>query len=411
MGLEYRSSHSVAPTFSTKPPKREWQAMLFETESGLAIYHLATEEKSITAIRPFINGIGTDHYVIVASLAGHDCLFIKNFQKGSKIKYHTFSLRRDSEYNKAIAVFRKHSITADILTAHAELANIVKDMTSSNASFTNRGLFSTYYLEERMFKEISRKKRNVQKEARPVLLDVLRISDSKDRVVSVLRSLGYDMQKEGNGYSLSIDGMDVSSIIVTDHSELDVKQGDVIPSMQAVAELRNHEWVMLTNGRIWRMYSSKVSSASTNYFEVDLEQVDDEKDLRMQYFVAIFGARSLQVKNETSHLETIHQGSMAYASELEEDMRDKIFDGKMFIMLVRGVLDHDKGRMYDVSELEDAKKMAIRILYRLLFILYAESRFLLPMEHSEYKKVSMLSMRDSLDSFKKMKSRVRAGTI
>ena len=400
LGLQYGSGHRVAPTFSTKPPRQEWQAVLFETESGLAIYHLITKEKSITTVRPFMDGIGGNHYVIVVSLADHDCLFIRNFQKGSKVKYHTFPLRKDSEYNRATTIFRKHRITADILTAHAGLANIVRDMTSSNAFFTNRGLFSTYYLEKRMFKEITRKKRNLDREANPVL-DVLRSVDGKERIPLLLKSLGYDMKKSNNGYSLSIDGKGASSIIVTDHRELDVKHGDVIPSMQAVAELRNHEWVMLTNGRIWRMYSSKVSSASTNYFEVDLEQADDVKDARIRYFVAIFGAKSLHTKNNVSQLDVIHEGSVAYASELEANMRNEIFDGDMFTMLVRGVLDHDKDKEYSRSELDSAKRMAIRILYRLLFILYAESRYLLPVDHSEYKKISMLSMRDGLESFQK----------
>ena len=396
MGLEYNSGHHVAPTFSTKPPKKSWQAVMFETESGLAIYHLATSEKSITTIRPFMDGIGVDHYVIVASLRDHDCLFVRNFQKGSKIKYHTFPLRKDTDYEKARAIFRKHNITVDTLMAHAGLANIVKDMESSSASFTNRGLFSTYYLEERMFKEIVRKKRNLGREAGPIL-DVLR-THSGD-VVPMLNALGYNLEKTDNGYALLIDGNTVSMAVVTDRVELDVKYGDSIPSMQAVAELTGHEWVMLTNGRIWRMYSSKVQSASTNYFEVDLEKADDAKDGRIQYFVAIFSAKSMRMKDRTSHLDEIHIGSIAYASELEEDMRDKIFNGEMFTMLVRGVLDHDGSRVYGRHELANAKKTAIRILYRLLFILYAESRYLLPIDHHEYKKVSMLSIRDNLESF------------
>ena len=396
MGLEYDSGHHVAPTFSTKPPKKSWQAVMFETESGLAIYHLATSEKSITTVRPFMDGIGVDHYVIVASLRDHDCLFVRNFQKGSKIKYHTFPLRKDTDYEKARAIFRKHNITVDTLMAHAGLANIVKDMESSSASFTNRGLFSTYYLEERMFKEIVRKKRNLGREAGPIL-DVIRTHPGE--VVPMLNALGYNLEKTSSGYALLIDGNVVSMAVVTDRVELDVKYGDSIPSMQAVAELTAHEWVMLTNGRIWRMYSSKVQSASTNYFEVDLEKVDDTKDSRIQYFVAIFGARSMRMKDKTSHLDEIHIGSIAYASELEEDMRDKIFNGEMFTMLVRGVLDHDGSREYDRHELASAKKTAIRILYRLLFILYAESRYLLPVDHHEYKKVSMLSMRDNLESF------------
>ena len=398
MGLEYNSGHDVSPMLSTKPPKRGWRAVMFESESGLAIHHLITSEKSITSLRPFIDKISVDHYVIMVSLTDHDCLFIRNFQKGSKTKYHTFPLHKDSDYTKAEAMFRKYNITSDTLTAHAALASIVRDMASSSASFTNRGMFSTYYLEERMFKDMHRSKRGLEKEADRVL-EVLRADDTNQRVEPVLRALGYELRERDNGYTLLINGSAVSVAVVTDRTELDIKHGDAIPSMQAVAELGCHEWIMLTNGRIWRMYSSKVSSASTNYFEVDLGMVDDAKDDRIKYFVAIFGANSLQVKDKTTHIDMIREGSATYASELEEDMRNKIFNGEMFVMLVRGVLNHDANKTYNRAELESAKRTAIYILYRMLFILYAESRYLLPVDHPNYRKVSLLSMRNGLESF------------
>ncbi len=399
IGLDYELGYEVSPTFSTKPPRTGWQALFFEVDSRLGIYHLNTHEKSISALRTFVGGIKADHFVITASLKDHDCLFIKNFRRGNKTKYHTFSLRKDSEYKKAIAVFRKYTLTTDILTAHAGLADILKDMATSSESFTNRGLFSTYYLENRMFKDlVHTKKRKIIKEVIPVL-EALRTPEQK--IISLLKALGYELREKKNGYTLLVNEIPASSIVVSDRHNLDVRYDEGVPSMQAVAALSDHEWVMLTNGRIWRMYSSKVSSASTNYFEVDLEQVDDEKDIRLQYFVAIFGALSLQVVNGTSQLDSIHEGSTMHASELEDDMRSKIFDGNMFVMLIRGVLDHNPKKRYKRIELEDAKEKAIRILYRLLFILYAESRFLLPVDHTKYRNVSMLSMRDGLDSYEK----------
>ena len=46
---------------------------------------------------------------------------------------------------------------------------------------------------------------------------------------------------------------------------------DVAPSYRAVAELRNTPWVILTDGITWRLYTSKVSASTTNYFEINLE--------------------------------------------------------------------------------------------------------------------------------------------
>ena len=32
------------------------------------------------------------------------------------------------------------------------------------------------------------------------------------------------------------------------------------------------DWAILTNGRIWRLYSAKTHSSATNYYEIDLEE-------------------------------------------------------------------------------------------------------------------------------------------
>jgi hypothetical protein len=57
--------------------------------------------------------------------------------------------------------------------------------------------------------------------------------------------------------------------------------------------------------------------------------------------------------------------------------------------------------MYSEEELSQAKTLALKMLYRLLFVLYAESRGLLPVENTRYKEFSLEFLRPRLASFEK----------
>jgi hypothetical protein len=83
-----------------------------------------------------------------------------------------------------------------------------------------------------------------------------------------------------------------------------------------------------------------------------------------------------------------------YAKEIEDNIRSKIFDKQLFLNLARAVLDFSPKKIYSQKELLDAKRFALRLLYRVLFILYAESRALLPVNNPSYREVSMESLRE-----------------
>jgi hypothetical protein len=68
---------------------------------------------------------------------------------------------------------------------------------------------------------------------------------------------------------------------------------------------------------------------------------------------------------------------------------------------VRAILGHRNSRKYTDDELGEAKKKALKLLYRLLFILYAESRRLLPVRNPRYIQVSMGSIRERLAAMEK----------
>ena len=168
-----------------------------------------------------------------------------------------------------------------------------------------------------------------------------------------------------------------------------------LPATGAVAELKNRSWVILTNGVVWRLYTNRISASTTNYFEVNLQQKDKYV---IKYLVAIFGAASYS--GMSPNINTFFEESQTKARALEDDMRAKMLkpDG-LFLDIVKGVVDHNRRKKFTSEDLSSAKKHALTILYRVWFILYAESRNMLPTRHKDYQPISMSSLRGKLDAY------------
>ena len=172
--------------------------------------------------------------------------------------------------------------------------------------------------------------------------------------------------------------------------------GRVAPSYRAVSELRQTPWVILTDGITWRLYTSRVSASTTNYFEINLGV---RKDIVLRYLVAIFGATLYADRDGKAGIDVIFDDGKNYVQELEENLAERILkpDG-VFVDLVKGILDHNGRRKYTNEDLQDAKETALKIMYRLWFLMYAESRDLLPVKDQKYTPLSLMSLRSSLDN-------------
>ena len=189
------------------------------------------------------------------------------------------------------------------------------------------------------------------------------------------------------------------SITITDADDFSIRknESDVAPSYTAVATLRKSLWAILTNGRKWRLYSAKISASSTNYFEILL---DPEQDNITKYLIVLFGAESFEEKDEKRDVDIFFDESKNHSTQLEESMSEKIMksDG-LFLDIVKGVLGHNMKKTFSSEELESAKQTSLKIMYRVWFLAYAESRNLLPTRDKKYKPVSLQSIRSHLDSY------------
>nr|WP_229774197.1 N-6 DNA methylase [Halocalculus aciditolerans] len=150
------------------------------------------------------------------------------------------------------------------------------------------------------------------------------------------------------------------------------------------------EWGVLTNGRKWRLYGTK-DYATEIYYEVDLPELLESGTLeQFKYFYAFFRPDAFRKTGGTSFLDTVWNESETAARELGEDLQDNVFTALR--VLGEGFLRTNDGLELDPEDeagLAELKEQSLVLLYRLMFVLYAESRDLIHPENP--------AMRDEYD--------------
>ncbi|WP_323677368.1 TaqI-like C-terminal specificity domain-containing protein [Halorubellus sp. PRR65] len=148
------------------------------------------------------------------------------------------------------------------------------------------------------------------------------------------------------------------------------------------------QWGILTDGKKWRLYGTK-DYATEIYYEVDLPELLTTGDLEaFKYFYAFFRPDAFRETAGTTFLDTVWNESETAAQELGEDLQNNVFTalrvlGEGFIHT--NDLDIDPN---DAEAREELKEQSLVLLYRLMFVLYAESRGLIhpedPASQAEY---------------------------
>jgi hypothetical protein len=183
---------------------------------------------------------------------------------------------------------------------------------------------------------------------------------------------------------------------------------DRVPSNQIIRYLTSADtqsegrirWGILTNGRFWRLYYNRARSKSEDYLEIDLPlalelpgfqtELFSTTDKKAQDWVKVF---YLLFKREAFLREreekTFHERALAQAryweAEVAKDLGDIVFR-EVFPSLLSSLKDNDPQMpsALDDTYLEELRDNALTLLYRLLFVLYAEDRNLLPVYDSKY---------------------------
>jgi type I restriction-modification system DNA methylase subunit len=226
----------------------------------------------------------------------------------------------------------------------------------------------------------------------------LYLSEKKDKAVGGLCAYPWDR---------SLDNID---------DVRDPERGARIPGQYVVRLLEkgNLPWIVVTNGKFWRLYTEKTHSKATEFYEVDLEEILAMEDPQeaFRYFWLLFRAEAFRPKphsiegetKEVCLLDYLLLESETYARELGEKLKDNVFKN-IFPKLAKGFIVRmgGPGKYLTMSEKERDEELSqvfrgtLTFLYRVLFLNFAESRDLLPVrEVRGYWEVSLQKMKDEI---------------
>ncbi len=160
------------------------------------------------------------------------------------------------------------------------------------------------------------------------------------------------------------------------------------PSYQIDFYLRGADkfWGILTNGGQWRLYHRQTSYRLDTFYEVDLAALLSENgDLEtFRYFYCLFRRDAfVPDASGTSLLDLVLRESQQYTIAVSDDLKNRVYDALR--LLIGGFLNFPRNGFDKANPpLNEIHTNCLILLYRLLFILYAESRGLLPVENPDY---------------------------
>ena len=174
------------------------------------------------------------------------------------------------------------------------------------------------------------------------------------------------------------------------------------PSTQMLRYLRRVDdltsgdlrWGILTNGACWRLYYQGARSVSEQFFEIDLGAAldlpghndglfalsDPDRRRALERFVLFF--RREAFLPDPADARTLHQRALDegrfHQERVAGNLSDLVFN-RVFPDLARAI-----AAAAPDAPLAEVRDAALVVLYRLLFILYAEDRDLLPVRDERY---------------------------
>ncbi|MCW5882221.1 MAG: N-6 DNA methylase, partial [Anaerolineae bacterium] len=150
------------------------------------------------------------------------------------------------------------------------------------------------------------------------------------------------------------------------------------PSIQIDHYIRHtgRPWGILTNGRQWRLYHRDTSGKLDVFYAVDLPALLDQGDVEAFKSFYLFFRRAALI-GQPAWLDLVLSESREYERGVSDRLRDQVYDALR--ELAQGFLDFPPNRLTPTPDtLKLVYDSSLIVLYRLLFILYAESRGLLP---------------------------------
>jgi len=355
-----------------------------------------------------------------------------------------------------LRVLRRFSCTeTDSDAQYEKLLSAYSVAEWSEPLFNNRALFSDYYLNERLPERLEWRERcnGVYQSFKRLVSNIRqRISSDDGKItretvvepaLSILGFKNTSSDGSSNCYHLTLNEASSAPVALClaytwnrnldgyDETRDTLTPGEN-PGARVVSLLETGEapWVIVTNGKLWRLYSAKAHSRATNYYEIDLDETlaMDDPNEAFRYFWLLFRAsafvpRDIVRKGQSctlSFLDELVEESEDYAKGLGERLKDRVFE-EIFPHFAKGFIEYLRSQppitgAYQSALLPIAQQLALKqepnetfrrqvfqgtltFLYRLLFLLYAESRGLLPVkEERGYWEHSLIRMKEEIAS-------------
>ena len=182
-------------------------------------------------------------------------------------------------------------------------------------------------------------------------------------------------------------------------------------------------WAIITNGRQLRLLSRANSHKPRCFLEADLialidRRTDQQAVRAFRFVLGLFSARSFtEVDQATQSLmDRVAEGSDRHGKEIGDELKGNVFSalqelGEGFLAYMRANtkgtdqwrdrkapgLSRERFLGSDIL-LEDIYHESLSLMYRLLFLFYAESRELLPLDNELYQSYSLESIRNDVHS-------------
>ena len=184
------------------------------------------------------------------------------------------------------------------------------------------------------------------------------------------------------------------------------------------------KWGLLTNGAVWRLYWQDARSRAEEFFEVDLsaalgvpgiqhelEEIEPDHALRLFFLFfhrSAFLAQSWDDSARSFHAYALKEARL-YEEKVSQDLGARVF-GDVFPRLADALARSDdlhskthavgygqfKRPQFTPDYLDEVREGALVLLYRLLFLFYAEDRNLLPVRDPRYAPYSVRRIREEV---------------
>lgn len=296
---------------------------------------------------------------------------------------------RDAVLVSAVEEMTAARLAAAALTTDSPiglLADVRRKLASlrggTGPGFRNEGLFATHVL--------------AQQPQRP---DWPSLSQRSARLLSdrgehLLTSLGYEVDHVPDGIVLR-DTVDkrrhAAAVLLLDDESFDNPLGrfagtTAVTHGLALARREGVPWLIVLGGSVARLYPANPDvgvgrkGQTQTYVEVDLDLLSESN---AGYLALLFSPEALA---DGGTVAALLAESSKYATGLSERLRDRIYEDVIPNLAVAIAAAHnvwDLPAAEQRAALDEAYHQAMIVLFRLLFVAYAEDRALLPLDVNE----------------------------